>query len=365
MGVIVQQSSHTFSMGESPDYDSEGRPWYDTKEGIAQHVTSLNKLNILEQARHEAYYQRKERLNEFIVLGKWNLDTCGNFMKGDLDLKTIMPNIPDVLTRKEFAEYCAEHWPKSRSSMTGWQGSSDIPPEDLVCPHCGTGWTIESCFDVIMYRDSTVISMTNYVGKTLAEVQAHFSEIKDAVYRIGGDLVIRSDAYIDNSPKYPNPEQDWEKDIVVNESGWLRRSDGISNDYVVKEGDECYFDIWTLYHHECNEKRLELEYGEKFTDIFTAAGFTSLQIDSIPNQYCRCEYCAPWYKVQTEYGTFTIGWRKRVININWEEVDPQNKLDLESLFEKEKTTKGSTGIHAHGWDKAQEYLTLIKNKLAA
>lgn len=365
MGEIVQKSSHTFSIGEPPEHSEEGRPWYDTKEGIIESIGSLEDLRKLEKARYEAAYGRGERLNIFHILGKWQLDTCGNFMKCSIDLKLLMPDMPDVQTNEEYRVYCRENWPKDRSSMIGYQSDSNLPPTDLMCPHCGKGWIIENCFDVIMHQNSKTISLSKFVGKTLADVQTHYSAISDAVYRIGSDIVIRNDANIDNSPKYPNPEEDWQQDIVKNENGWLRVSSGITEDYVVKEGDECYFNVWTLFHKECNEEHLAASEEKRFSETFKAAGFKNVTLEAIKNQYCGCDYCAPWFKIQTEFGNFTIGWRKRVINIDWSEVDPKNEAHLVSLFSKENTTKGSSGIHAHGWDKAQEYLSLICKKLAA
>jgi hypothetical protein len=78
----------------------------------------------------------------------------------------------------------------------------------------------------------------------------------------------------------------------------------------------------------------------------------------IPNQYHGgdCTECAPWYKVTADGIPFTIGWRKRVINI----YTPHKRVNLESLFRKEDVTKDEHYIHA--WDRKNcvRYLKKIK-----
>lgn len=77
--------------------------------------------------------------------------------------------------------------------------------------------------------------------------------------------------------------------------------------------------------------------------------------DELPNGYCNQWCCRhrPWFLVTTAKGRITIGWRKRVIQINWDEtVGPS----AEQLFPNEDVTKLDRGIHAWGIDKAREYI---------
>lgn len=55
--------------------------WYNTIEGIRQSIKTLAGFNELVKARHKAGYKRSESLKEFIVRGRWKLDSCGNTMK--------------------------------------------------------------------------------------------------------------------------------------------------------------------------------------------------------------------------------------------------------------------------------------------
>ena len=82
-------------------------------------------------------------------------------------------------------------------------------------------------------------------------------------------------------------------------------------------------------------------------------------VEEIPNGYCHDACCRhlPWFIVTTEVGRFKIGWRKRVINIDWSETigtEPSN-----SLFPEEDVTKGEKYIHAWSVEKAKEYIDKI------
>jgi hypothetical protein len=82
--------------------------------------------------------------------------------------------------------------------------------------------------------------------------------------------------------------------------------------------------------------------------------------EPIPNQYCS-RYCcemSPWYKVTTPKGIVTLGWRKRVISIEWE-PRVSGCIGAETLFPGENVTKDGFLIHAYGYDKAKQYLALI------
>lgn len=82
-------------------------------------------------------------------------------------------------------------------------------------------------------------------------------------------------------------------------------------------------------------------------------------VDSIPNEYCN-RYCCKhlnWFVVTTKLGRIKIGWRKRVINIDWS--DSLIKIKSNVLFENEDVTKSDYAIHAWGLEKAQEYINRL------
>jgi hypothetical protein len=82
-------------------------------------------------------------------------------------------------------------------------------------------------------------------------------------------------------------------------------------------------------------------------------------VEEIPNGYCHDACCRhlPWFIVTTEVGHFKIGWRKSVINIDWE-ATVGTELAA-SLFLDENVTKSGKTIHAWSLEKAKEYIEKI------
>lgn len=82
-------------------------------------------------------------------------------------------------------------------------------------------------------------------------------------------------------------------------------------------------------------------------------------VKEIPNQYEGGGFDGyskhfPWLEITTTKGIFIIGWRKRVIQIDWS----QSIIDIEAknIFSSEDVTMGDKYIHAWGIEKAQEYI---------
>lgn len=75
-------------------------------------------------------------------------------------------------------------------------------------------------------------------------------------------------------------------------------------------------------------------------------------VKEIPNGYCSRACCEhkKWLSVATKIGMVKIGWRKRVINIDWSETDVRRVISSDDV------TKDNTMIHAWGTAKAKEYL---------
>ena len=82
-------------------------------------------------------------------------------------------------------------------------------------------------------------------------------------------------------------------------------------------------------------------------------------VEEIPNGYCH-EWCCkhlPWFVVTTKVGRFKIGWRKRVISLDWSET--VGTKTAAELFPKEDVTKGTRTIHAWSYDDARRYINAI------
>lgn len=96
-------------------------------------------------------------------------------------------------------------------------------------------------------------------------------------------------------------------------------------------------------------------------------------MEPIANGYWRPEdpwsVGDPWYRVTTTVGHFVVGWRKRVLHLDWKDTvlrtrNAKGSIERpppsgEEVFPKEEVTRWETGIHAWGYDKLQEYVQTL------
>lgn len=114
---------------------------------------------------------------------------------------------------------------------------------------------------------------------------------------------------------------------------------------------------WAKIH----EKEKREKHISELSNYFKSAGFNLIYVKVIENQYSNESWCYkyPWLEVTTNKGIIIIGWRKRVINLDWSESDI-DKIGFD-IFKNEKTTIGEKYIHCHSGDKAIEYLKMLKD----
>ena len=95
--------------------------------------------------------------------------------------------------------------------------------------------------------------------------------------------------------------------------------------------------------------------------MFYSAGLAPIHVREIDNKYCGPKCCPHrvWLLVTTRVGVIEVGWRKRVIVIDWSASDV-TKTAAE-LFAGEDVTKGDRMIHAWSYEKATEYLIKISD----
>lgn len=330
------------------------RPWYDTKEGITNSLGNLKALHGLRDERQRAGYTRRESLSEFVVLGRFVLDTCGNFCR--LDDGCVLPQeegsgIPDarnVLTLAEFQTFWRQRlFDSGEQPAIVWSLDGDFPPMHTLCPECGRGWVIENCHDAVVHDTDATVSLAAFVGQTLGEVLTAFRKRRDAVF-ISRSFLIRNDRFIND----PTPDSQ-------NRNGWVSEAHGIGDDYVVQAGDETLFLRREYFHIACWQGHLSHQLRSEFQDICERAGLELLSVEAVSNEYGSVSYRGPWFRLRTKVGHFVIGWRKRVIQIDWSETG----FDGTELFTGEGVTRGAHMIHALGTDKAVEYLGKIRQAL--
>lgn len=130
-------------------------------------------------------------------------------------------------------------------------------------------------------------------------------------------------------------------------------------------------DSWTIREgiekiiHGLLEESIKLnpeskkEAEKEKNDIISLFGDRAIFVEEIPNGYCD-RYCCkhlPWFIVTTKKGRIKIGWRKRVIEINY--METINEQSSQSLFPNEDVTKFDKTIHAWSLEKAKEYIDVI------
>lgn len=131
------------------------------------------------------------------------------------------------------------------------------------------------------------------------------------------------------------------------------------------KNNPCVYIDGKYYHDSCWRNYRKLTEIDKFTrrlmsNIYKEVDYT---FELLPNGYCKEECCMhiPWFLFHTIDGDIKMGWRKRVISIEWQEN--YKYFDMNELFATENVTKweenGKHGIHAWGDEKAYEYLKKV------
>ena len=96
--------------------------------------------------------------------------------------------------------------------------------------------------------------------------------------------------------------------------------------------------------------------------IFALAGFEVKRVWELANGYWPDhpdydEVRTPWWLVDTDIGLVQIGWRKRVLSIDWGDW---GSCEVRALVTKDDVTKGDGMVHAWTTEKAVEYLRELR-----
>jgi hypothetical protein len=91
------------------------------------------------------------------------------------------------------------------------------------------------------------------------------------------------------------------------------------------------------------------------------AGFTDYDIQPIQNQSTLDAEATSWYRITLQNGNpLVIGWRNRVIGIQWDGGD-----FVGDITDGDETTKNSVGTHAKDYRTAKRYLANLRQALSA
>jgi hypothetical protein len=325
---------------------------YNTKEGVRAHLTDLAAFHRLLEARHVAGYEHEEHLAEFCVLGRFYLDNSGN-------CGTIIENIPAELFK--VSKYSDARCPEvmtadeleifMRGELFSWTHSSP-PPEYAQCTVCDKAWTIADCHDAIHETVHDEAPLCDFAGQAFGTVrQIHWlAGIKR--HWVDREILI-------------NTERKGKPDGHMRDGRpWFR----VKDSHVVLPADVATLQISTYTHDACYRKDRAKRQRAEFEELFARAGFPRANLISAPNEYegehkgrKLAYYAAPWYLAQVGDGpVFKIGWRKSVINIDWS-ASGKSIPDLTA----DDVTKAGDHVHAHGYEKAAEYLAKLVPALEA
>jgi hypothetical protein len=360
--------------------------WYDDIDRILANLKDLDSFVMLMDERHKAGYDRRESLSEYCVLGRFVLDTCGNLMKFNEPFIPIekIPDLPAVISMSKLWEYIKDYDEKmEQNALTIKEIQNNIsakivgqttisyspcwlPKSKFLCPFCKSGWNIKNCHDIICKNDYEKLTPSqDFIGKPRSVFvnAAKRNSICDGIVVDGktysfksfyllADYSLQNKKYIDLKP-----DPAWEKDEIMrkqpsNEHGWVKCS--LADP--MEEGDKLLFHTSQYFHKNCYKLKNEHEILEKFNEIFHKADFIIKSVLPVKNEYCECIECSPWYKFITQFGTIKIGWRKRVVNIDWSNL----KTILNPDFSKENVTQGDNYIHAWSYEKVLEYLNILR-----
>ena len=158
------------------------------------------------------------------------------------------------------------------------------------------------------------------------------------------------------------------EECTTDVSTWLHRSDVIINERSCPKCKRVYLVIDGALQ-EFKETRCEMDEGQ-MKALFLLAGFEVESTYKLVNEYYSDPQSeSPWWLVKTEFGLIKIGWRKRVINIDWSDTDYKSGVSkfyddrpIDKLTTDE-TTNWETGVHAWSYGKAVDYLSTLHLRL--
>lgn len=116
--------------------------------------------------------------------------------------------------------------------------------------------------------------------------------------------------------------------------------------------------VQSLRERMVKDSRAEVE------SILTLAGLAPTRMWELANQYWPIapDYDSvrrPWWLAQTSLGLIRLGWRKRVLEIDW------SATGIAAIVTEDDVTKESTMVHAYRTAKAVEYLQRLRELVAA
>jgi hypothetical protein len=213
---------------------------YDSKEGISEYIRTLDGFNKLCDKRHDKAFIDKEDLNDFCIFGRFILGKDGKLRQASKCLnsyiidqledasipcaipKELYPEIPNVLTHKEFWEYKEISRLKSTKQYQFIFTPYELPTTKK-CPICHKLWTLENCHDASYIMEPYLIRLNEYDGLSMKDIRHLVIKNDDCHFRRGSSI--------------------WRRSI----NKYLEYDDN----HIIKTEDELIVYTFTYLHHDC------------------------------------------------------------------------------------------------------------------
>jgi len=181
---------------------------------IKNSLRNLTSFHEMLKQRHDASYIRNKSLDEFIILGTYLLDSCGNCFKSREKI-----HCDDVLTKQQFNELFEDN------HYSFYLGSNSHPaPDDKVCCFCKKYWTIDNCSDVETTITHETIDLKDFVNLYLVVVIENLKSNLEKKF------------YFDMNEK-----------ILYRNSEFIQQNENL----IIQPDDKIEASCWTYKHKEC------------------------------------------------------------------------------------------------------------------
>jgi len=282
---------------------------YDTVEEIEYYLfvggttTKLKDIHDLNNIRRHIYRNGNNKLNEFVILGRYCIDSFGQLSDIFVDDKNYDPNIaPKVISLNDFYLYVRQVHPQDDypTSVSRRLGKA-FPMDSHICPYRKNHWTPEDGNSAISIEEFVQIEGKDFIGKSLNSF-GKFLDTEGRFYSYFRHSHIRNDKNNNFEEKYPTP--------------WVHIED---LNYIIKEGDDIGTENTYFYHKKCLINERYDKNHHEFRRALFVAGFEIESSIKILSYYDNENFWTRFNVLTDEVvDEITIGWRKRVIEIRYD-----------------------------------------------
>ena len=297
-------------------------PWFDTREGIEKSVSTLTGFNlVLAERRNWRTEHREGGLQEWVVYGRFVLDTFGQCM-------TITEGVPGEHTgpvggRGEIAARLrAMAQANYERDKQEWGENTSMESSDR---------------ELMEFADQ--ISPTDEGNRRIPQV-ASVDEARLFSSRWSMTFKVIPDAHA----QCPQCLRGWT----------IRDLHDVASH--LEEGVPMHGTCSTLKHYQSGFEQLQR---------IAHAVWPDAKLTMIPNEYdgrtsTEYDFRPPWALIASPYGPIRIGWRRRVIHIDWEDAPRLSRIGGAGIVARIDITHGDSMVHCYSEVAAVCALQLIE-----